>query len=173
MNEHDSNRGISRRGLFKSAVAAGGAWAAIGLVAPPSRAAQEPSLKPGSVVLFQGDSITDAGRDRRQESPKARCGGLTSNREQIETVVRHGRMWLGSGLTDPDISLAAALILYAAFGLEKPAALNGPQFLTASVLKRPLEIEGGRARVPAGPGLGIEVDEDKVRDLVSRSAAGG
>lgn len=103
----------------------------------------------------------------------ARCGGLTSNREQIETVVRHGLMWLGSGLTDPDISLAAALILYAAFGLEKPAALNGPQFLTASVLKRPLEIEGGRARVPAGPGLGIEVDEDKVRDLVSRSAGGG
>ena len=28
-------------------------------------------------------------------------------------------MWLGSGLTDPDISLAATLALYGAFGLHE------------------------------------------------------
>lgn len=103
----------------------------------------------------------------------SRCGGLTSCREQIELVRRHGLLWLGSGLTDPDISLAASLILYAAFGLEKPAALNGPQFLTADVLKTPLAIQGGFASAPTGPGLGIEVDEAKVRELVSRSAREG
>jgi len=99
----------------------------------------------------------------------ARCGGLASNKRQIELCLEHGLMWLGSGLTDPDISLAAALGLYAAYGLKKPAALNGPQFLTADVLKQPLKIENGFAHVPEGPGLGIAVDETKVVDLMKRS----
>jgi L-alanine-DL-glutamate epimerase-like enolase superfamily enzyme len=99
----------------------------------------------------------------------ARCGGLWSNRKQIELCLQHKLQWLGSGLTDPDISLAATLGLYGTYGLRRPAALNGPQFLTASVLATPLKIEDGRAQVPTGPGLGIEVDEDKVVDLMNRS----
>ncbi len=99
----------------------------------------------------------------------ARCGGLQSNRQQIELCLKHDLMWLGSGLTDPDISLAATLALYATYGLAKPAALNGPQFLTASVLAKPLRIEKDQAHVPTGPGLGIEVDEQQVIDLMKRS----
>jgi L-alanine-DL-glutamate epimerase-like enolase superfamily enzyme len=103
----------------------------------------------------------------------SRCGGLTSNKRQIELIEQHGLMWLGSGLTDPDISLAAALHLYAAFGLRKPAALNGPQFLTADVLKEPIRVEAGTLRAPAGPGLGIEVDERKLVALMEQSAGHG
>lgn len=96
----------------------------------------------------------------------ARCGGLMSNKRQIELIEEHDLMWLGSGLSDPDIALAASLGLYGAFGLRKPAALNGPQFLTADVLATPLKIANGVAEVPTGPGLGIEVDEEKIRDLM-------
>ncbi|HOX38057.1 MAG TPA: enolase C-terminal domain-like protein [Candidatus Brocadiia bacterium] len=99
----------------------------------------------------------------------ARCGGLLSNKRQIELCLENGLMWLGSGLTDPDISLAAMLGLYSAYGLKKPAALNGPQFLTADILKTPLRIEGGFAYVPDGAGLGIEVDENKVVELMKKS----
>jgi len=99
----------------------------------------------------------------------ARCGGLSSNKRQIELCLEHKLIWLGSGLTDPDISLAATLGLYGAYGLTKPAALNGPQFLTADVLKKPLRIENGIAHVPQGPGLGIDVDEDKVIELMKHS----
>jgi len=99
----------------------------------------------------------------------SRCGGLRSCSQQIELCLQHGLMWLGSGLTDPDISLAATLALYGAYGLSKPAALNGPQFLTDSVLAVPLRIEKDQAHVPTGPGLGIEVDEPKVLDLMKRS----
>ena len=102
----------------------------------------------------------------------ARCGGLLSNRRQVELCIDHGLIWLGSGLTDPDISLAATLALYSAYGLERPAALNGPQFLTADVLATPLRIEGGVAHVPEGVGLGIDVDEAKLRDLVERHGVG-
>jgi L-alanine-DL-glutamate epimerase-like enolase superfamily enzyme len=96
----------------------------------------------------------------------ARCGGLLSNKRQIELCEKHGLMWLGSGLTDPDISFAALLGLYGAYGLKKPAALNGPQFLTADVLKQPIKIENGTVHVPQGPGLGVEVDEAKVAELM-------
>ncbi|MGQ9732557.1 MAG: mandelate racemase/muconate lactonizing enzyme family protein [Candidatus Zipacnadales bacterium] len=99
----------------------------------------------------------------------ARCGGLVSCRRQIEILLDAGLMWLGSGLTDPDISLAASLALFGAYGLQKPAALNGPQFLSESVLKEPLVPQDGVLSVPDGPGLGIEVDEHKVRDLSART----
>lgn len=99
----------------------------------------------------------------------SRCGGLTSAKRQIEILRNRGLMWLGSGLTDPDISLAATLGLYGAFGLAKPAALNGLQFLTADMLAHPLKVEKNVVHVPSGPGLGIEVNEDRVRELVKQS----
>jgi muconate cycloisomerase len=85
--------------------------------------------------------------------------------------LQHGLLWLGSGLTDPDISLAASLALYGAYGLTKPAALNGPQFLTDSVLSVPLRIEKDQAHVPTGKGLGVEVDEQRVTELMRLSGA--
>ncbi len=99
----------------------------------------------------------------------ARCGGLTSNLGQIEAMNRHKLSWLGSGLTDPDVSLAATAHLYSAFGLSRPAALNGPQFLTTQLLKTPLRVENGLLHPPNGPGLGVEVDEERLATLVEES----
>jgi len=103
----------------------------------------------------------------------ARTGGLFWAKRQIEILEDAGLMWLGSGLCDPDISLAANLALYGAFNLNKPAALNGPQFLDADVLAEPLKIGDGIAHVPTGPGLGVEVDETKVLELVRRTKDSG
>jgi L-alanine-DL-glutamate epimerase-like enolase superfamily enzyme len=95
----------------------------------------------------------------------ARCGGLLPARRQIEILLEAGLLFLGSGLTDPDISLAATLALYGAFRYKRPAALNGPQFIARSVLKTPLVPKDGKLKIPSGPGLGIEVDEEKIRAL--------
>src|SRR5690625_1873141 len=94
-----------------------------------------------------------------------RCGGLMSAKRQMEIIEDAGLMFLGSGLTDPGLSLAATLQLYGAFNYGLPAALNGPQFLAGSILKDPLQVKRGRVSVPAGPGLGVEVDESKVQEL--------
>jgi len=99
----------------------------------------------------------------------SRCGGLTSAVAQLNLLEKHKLKFLGSGLTDPDISLSASLILYGAYGLKHPAALNGPQFLGTSVLKQPHTVVGGKVKIPKGPGLGIEVDEDKVKDLSAKT----
>jgi len=56
-NERESSL-LSRRRFVGSALAAG-SLPAVGL-------GQTSSLKPGTVILFQGDSITDAGRDRKR-----------------------------------------------------------------------------------------------------------
>ena len=92
----------------------------------------------------------------------ARCGGLTEARRQVEMLLDRGLMFLGSGLSDPDVSLAASLALYGAYDLNYPAALNGPQFLQGTVLRQPLEVVDGQLAVPTGPGLGVEVDETKI-----------
>lgn len=93
----------------------------------------------------------------------ARTAGLFDARRQIEIVQQAGLMFLGSGLTDPDVSLAASLQLYGAYQLAYPAALNGLQFLASSYLKTPFEIKDGALEVPTGAGLGVMVDEQKVR----------
>lgn len=98
----------------------------------------------------------------------ARCGGLTEARRQVEFLKQHNLMFLGSGLTDPDLALAAALVLYGAYDLGYPAALNGPQFLGASLLKTPIAVVEGEVRVPGGPGLGVEIDEAKIPELLVR-----
>ncbi len=93
----------------------------------------------------------------------ARTAGLWDCRRQIEIVREAGLLFLGSGLTDPDSALAAAVQLYAAYELKFPAALNGPQFLSGSWLRTPLVVGDGSIERPTGPGLGVEVDEDRLR----------
>ncbi|MBU6301070.1 MAG: mandelate racemase [Verrucomicrobia bacterium] len=90
----------------------------------------------------------------------SRCGGLTGARRILEYLQAHGLLFFASGLTDPDLSLAASLLLFKACGLQHPAALNGAQYLSGSILRTPLVITGDQAEVPQGPGLGIEVDPD-------------
>ena len=99
----------------------------------------------------------------------ARCGGITEARRQIEFLLDRGLMFLGSGLTDPDIALAGSLLLYGAYDLKYPAALNGPQFLTSSILKTPFVTSQGQLSLPTGAGLGIEVDEAGLRATLANS----
>jgi len=89
----------------------------------------------------------------------SRCGGLAESRRIVEYLQQHGLLFYASGLTDPDLSLAASLLLFGAYGLEHPAAINGPQFLSESLLTDPIEVIGDQATVPTGIGLGVDVDE--------------
>lgn len=96
----------------------------------------------------------------------ARCGGITEARHQIEIIKNEGLMFLGSGLTDPDVALAASLNLFAAYDLKYPAALNAPQFIDRSILKHAFKVENGELAAPTGLGIGVEVDEEKVKSLL-------
>jgi muconate cycloisomerase len=87
----------------------------------------------------------------------SRSGGLTEARRMITYLRNEGLHFFASGLTDPDIALAACLHLFAVEGLEHPAALNAPQFLQGSILATPISVQGDQAFPPDGFGLGVEV----------------
>ncbi|MBL9205013.1 MAG: hypothetical protein JNN01_08000 [Opitutaceae bacterium] len=87
----------------------------------------------------------------------SRSGGLTEARRMVAYLRDEGLHYFASGLTDPDLALAACLHLFAATDLPHPAALNAPQFLSGSILATPLVIHGDQAHVPTGPGLGVDV----------------
>ncbi|MGC9330009.1 MAG: enolase C-terminal domain-like protein, partial [Candidatus Hinthialibacter sp.] len=97
----------------------------------------------------------------------SRCGGLYPARRQIDLLEDSGLMFLGSGLTDPDVALSASLALFGAYNLSFPAALNGPQFLDYSVLKSPLIPQGGKIPIPQGTGLGVAVDPEKIKPILT------
>ena len=99
----------------------------------------------------------------------SRSAGLSESRRILEFMEQNGLLFFASGLTDPDVSLAASLHLFSAYGLTQPAALNGPQFLTGSILSHPIEVTGDQARVPSGSGLGVTVSEDRLRALQEES----
>jgi L-alanine-DL-glutamate epimerase-like enolase superfamily enzyme len=93
----------------------------------------------------------------------ARSGGLTESVRLMRLARDEGLLMVGSGLTDPDLSLAASVGLFSAFQLAAPAALNGPQYLSTSILRQPLMTRNGMLSPPAGPGLGVEVDEGRLQ----------
>jgi muconate cycloisomerase len=95
----------------------------------------------------------------------SRCGGLTEAARITDYLREHGLLFFASGLTDPDLAFAASLQLFGGWGLENPAALNAPQYLGGSILNAPIRVEGDRAMMPTGPGLGVEVDEEKLAGL--------
>jgi L-alanine-DL-glutamate epimerase-like enolase superfamily enzyme len=95
----------------------------------------------------------------------SRMGGLTEAARLIDQLENLGAKFFASGLTDPDLSLAATLQLFAGGGLTTPAALNAPQFLRGSILDKPLIADGDQLRVPTGPGLGVDVDLDQLTAL--------
>ncbi|HHW11302.1 MAG TPA: mandelate racemase [Firmicutes bacterium] len=99
-----------------------------------------------------------------------RTGGLFPARLCAEIVDAAGLMLLCSGLTETGVGLAASAHLAAAFGIKYPCALNGPQYLADDILAVPLPIDGDILTLPKGAGLGVEVDEEKVRHYVDKSA---
>lgn len=86
----------------------------------------------------------------------ARSAGLAPSKKIIEGLQEAGLWVLGSGLTDPDLSLAASLHLFGWAGIQKPCALNGPQFLEGFLAEGALAPTEGRFLLPKGDGLGIE-----------------
>jgi L-alanine-DL-glutamate epimerase-like enolase superfamily enzyme len=94
----------------------------------------------------------------------ARCGGLWPAFQIIKLLDRRELLLFASGLTDPDLSLAASAHLFAAAGIEQPAALNGPQYLARrGTTDARFRAQGDRLHVPDGSGFGIDIDEGAVR----------
>jgi L-alanine-DL-glutamate epimerase-like enolase superfamily enzyme len=96
----------------------------------------------------------------------ARCGGLW-NASRIVALLRENNLLVfGSGLTDPDLSLAATAHLFAWAKLDLPTALNGPQYIAGRGTTDPaFRATGDMIPVPTSPGLGITIDARAEKSL--------
>lgn len=91
-----------------------------------------------------------------------KAGGLRGAQRAITVAHTAGLDVLASGLTDGGVAFAAALHVFAGAPLALPAELNGPELL-AELFVDGLTIADGIATVPTAPGLGVTVDEERIR----------
>lgn len=91
-----------------------------------------------------------------------KAGGLREAERAIAVASAHGMEVLASGLTDCGVAFAAAVHLFSTVDLALPAELNGPELLRELYVDG-LQLSHGQVTVPTGPGLGIEVDEERIR----------
>ena len=131
-------------------------------VASPVPVALDESLRhPNDLATFVKLDAVDVAIAKVQRS-----GGLTLSRRLCAFAEDAGVRLMGSGLTESDLGLAASLQLFSAFGIDTPVDLNGRQFNGSPHARAPtVKITDGVAQVPSGPGLGVDADEDTVRDL--------
>jgi muconate cycloisomerase len=92
-------------------------------------------------------------------------GGLTSARKLLDSARLMGVPCMLHDDVEMGVSLAAASQFIAARigDLKFTAELSGyPEWIADYVEKTPLKMEGGYAHVPEGPGLGVELDPEKI-----------
>lgn len=92
-----------------------------------------------------------------------KVGGIHYARQLCDLARSAGLGLIGSGLMDAPIGFAASVHLFAAYSIDYPVDLNGPQHIAEDYLKTPYPMEGRFALVPKGPGFGIEIDEARVK----------
>ena len=96
----------------------------------------------------------------------ARCGGLWHAAQIAKLLQQHDLLLFASGLTDPELSMAASVHFFSAYGLKFPAALNGPQYIAGrGTSDEELRAVRDVLRVPRGPGLGVNLAAE-VRDAL-------
>ncbi len=93
-----------------------------------------------------------------------KSGGLRECARSAAVAESHGLGLLGSGLTESGVGLAASVHLFSTLPTLLPPELNGVQFLQEMYVSG-LQIQGASVTVPDGPGLGVDVDEARLRAL--------
>jgi len=94
-----------------------------------------------------------------------KTGGIYYARQFCDLARNAGLRLIGSGLMDAPIGFAASVHLFAAHGIDYPCDLNGPQHIAGDYLAEPLPRDGRFALVPQRPGIGVAMDEAKVRSM--------
>ncbi len=106
----------------------------------------------------------EAGAARGGSLKTIKLGGMRGVYQAAELCQSLGmKVNLACKVAESGIAAAAMLHLAAAVPTVDWGVSLTNQYLADDVLRTPLAIAGGYANVPAGPGLGIEVDEARVR----------
>lgn len=92
-----------------------------------------------------------------------KSGGISECLKSVYVAETNAIELLGSGLTEAGVGFMASVHLFSTLDLALPAELNAPVFLNNMVIGG-AEIHDHNVTVPDGPGLGITVNEDYIRE---------
>ena len=97
----------------------------------------------------------------------SRVGGYLEARRIHDVCQAHGvPVWCG-GMLETGLGRAGNLALAALPGFTLPGDISASGRYYRRDVTEPFELEQGRLRVPAGPGLGVEVDEAVLREVTT------
>jgi len=96
-----------------------------------------------------------------------RVGGYLEARRVHDVCAAHGvPVWCG-GMLETGIGRAANVALAALPGFTLPGDTSASDRFYRQDITAPIVLEDGHVRVPTGPGLGVEVDRDVLRELTT------
>jgi L-alanine-DL-glutamate epimerase-like enolase superfamily enzyme len=96
-------------------------------------------------------------------SIRAARSGFSRSRHLIGVALAANIGCLVGSHRELGVGVAANAHLAAGYRITaEPAELGSHRFLEDSLLATPLQIEGGRLTLPVGPGLGVELDPERV-----------
>ena len=94
----------------------------------------------------------------------AKCGGLYRSQKIAAVCEAAGVPCFLGGCIETGVGTAAALHFYAATpNVVSAAEIHGSPFYVDDVIEEPFSLSAGALAVPTSPGLGVRVDEEKVR----------
>jgi muconate cycloisomerase len=98
-----------------------------------------------------------------------KSGGPLELRRLAAIAEASGTRLYGGTMLESSIGTAANLHLYASLPqLHEGCELIGPELLAAEVVQEPVKAQGGQVAVPAGPGIGVSLDEERVAHYARR-----
>lgn len=93
-----------------------------------------------------------------------KCGGLRRSREVVATARAAGLACHGATSIEGPIGTAASIHFACAEpGIDFGTELFGPLLFSEELLEEPLRYADGQVHLPAGPGLGVELNMDAVK----------
>jgi O-succinylbenzoate synthase len=96
-----------------------------------------------------------------------RVGGYLEARRIHDVCTAHGvPVWVG-GMLETGLGRAPNVALAAMPGFVLPGDISASDRYYARDITEPFVLEGGRVRVPAGPGIGVEPDRDALADATT------
>lgn len=94
----------------------------------------------------------------------AKCGGIYRAQKIAAVAAAAGANCFLGGCIETTPGMAASVHFYAATpGVISGAEVNGPSHYVDDIVKQPMDMVKNAVRVPDTPGLGVEIDLDKVR----------
>ena len=121
-------------------------------------------------TLQEGMTAAHSGFAHAWSLKTQKSGGPLELRRLAAIAQAAGVRVYGGTMLESSIGTAANLHVYASLPhLEEGCELIGPQLLAAEVVQEPVQLHEGHVLVPAGPGIGVALDEELVARYARRA----